>query len=92
MQLDRSKHQGITQTCDQCEYQTSSKADLARHQKHKHELDCEAVFAYKKGLTRHTTSIHEGVRYSCDQCNEQYNESADLKRHCKIVHEGVRYT
>ena len=92
----KTKHEGVTYACDQCEYQ-GSKSSLIRHMEATHEGikyacdQCEYVTAHKRDLRSHIQTQHEGVRFQCNQCEYQATTHGNLKYHIMSQHEGVRY-
>ena len=91
-------HEGIRNTCDQCDYKATTKGDLRRHLESIHEGarytcdQCDYKPTTKGDLKRHVESIHEGVRYTCDQCDYKPTTKGGLKRHVESIHDGVRHT
>ena len=83
--------------CNHCNYQTTNKRNLVRHQKSKHEgirykcNQCDYQATQKSSLITHQKSKHEGIRYKCNQCDYQATKKSSLITHQKSKHEGIRY-
>lgn len=52
---------------------------------------CEATFACKRNLTRHT-AVHENVRYHCCTCETPFTYEGNMQRHMKKQHAGYCVT
>ena len=70
----RSSHQGISYSCDKCDYKSSRNDHLIQHIKVKHEgkrypcSECDLQFTGASSMKRHVQSFHEGVKYPCHEC------------------------
>ena len=59
--------------CEQCQYQATSKRNLARHRRAVHEGikypcgQCQHEATSKVHLARHRRAVHEGIKYHCGQ-------------------------
>ena len=85
----RSKHLGVSYSCDQCSYTSTQQGHLKRHKrsvhdKLKHECDHCNFQASEKGiLKRHIEVIHNGVYFPCNQCNFRATRRYLLSKHKK---------
>merc|ERR1719470_505200 len=63
----RTKHLGITYSCDECDFRARSKNNLSQHIKSKHEgirykcNHCPTNFVTRHYLQIHIQTIHEGT-------------------------------
>ena len=99
--LDKSKrsNDGKKQySCDKCEYWTTYKQLLQRHQMNKHEgvsypcNECDLKYADPRTLKMHQSTKHQGVMYECDQCSYSASRPDSLRYHKTAIHnEGIKY-
>ena len=84
--------------CDKCEFMTTTKANLKRHNLVVHEKikkfvcdQCGLRFGTRANLTHHVDCIHRGLKkYSCPQCDHTAATRHKIKLHILHVHEKVR--
>ena len=83
----QSKHEGIKNVCDQCDYRATQKSHLITHIQSKHEGiryacdQCNFQAKHQSHLTTHIQSKHEGIKYECDQCDYQATLKCNLTTH-----------
>merc|ERR1740128_1103379 len=93
----KSKHEGISYPCDQCDYVAIHKYHLKQHERSKHEGirypcdQCDYVATQQSSLNTHKKSQHEGIRYLCDQCDYVATTHSNLITHKQSKHEEIRY-
>ena len=94
---DKSKHEVVKYSCNQCDHQATNRSNLIKHIQAKHEgvryacNQCKHQFSTQPSLIRHIQSIHEGIKYSCNQCEYQATTQSSLTTHIQSKHEGVKY-
>ena len=83
--------------CTHCDYSTTHKGTLNRHEKSIHEgvklvcSHCDYQAKTQGQLKQHIQSKHEGVKYACNDCDYQATKQGNLFRHIQSVHEDVKY-
>ena len=93
----KSVHQGLKYSCDQCDKILTSHEKLKNHQKSVHfgqKLDCdlcEKQFNLASALSKHKRVVHRKVKYDCDQCNKTFNNQIGRTAHKKKVHQGINF-
>jgi len=79
-------------SCSKCEFLTSTKAHLKRHDEMKHQgikypcEGCDFKASTKDNLKRHSQSKHEGAIFYCNECEFKASVKANLRRHKLRMH------
>ena len=77
--------------CGQCNFETSEKIVLKKHEikVHTNSLKCDmcdAKFIKKEKLEAHTKNKHDDVTYNCDTCTFRTKFRRELKQHKELNH------
>ena len=81
-------HEGITYSCEHCDYKAKWKGDFLQYVQSMHEGvtytcdHCDHKAKWKSDLLRHVQSVHEGITYSCEHCDhkaKQKSEFSDIR-------------
>ena len=94
----KSKHEGKTYDCDQCDYKPTQPGNLISHKKAKHWQtkhkcsQCEFQTNWASGVRRHKLSVHDKLRYGCDSCDHSNTKLESLSKHKMSYHSGLVYT
>ena len=89
--------EGLTYSCDHCDFTTSTLDILKRHQVYVHDEEkypwdlCEFPTSYKSRLNSHNKTAG-GLIYSCDQCDFESIKSSALLKHKESVHNDSEET
>ena len=76
----------------QCQHQSTSKGDLAKHIRAVHEGikyhcgQCQYQATSTESLAQHTKAVHQGIKYPCGQCQHQSTSKGNLAQHKRTVH------
>ena len=84
--------------CEQCEYKTSQRYNLIRHERAVHEKikdkkcnNCSFATSSTDNLERHIKAVHLKINdYKCEVCEFKTTEKYALSQHKKAVHEKIR--
>ena len=86
--------------CEQCPCISTSKSDLKRHIKQKHENikkhiceECGYNASKKSHLMKHIDGVHKkkvGEKWPCGKCGLSLTCKWSLKKHIEVVHEKVK--
>ena len=88
----RAVHEGLKFPCGQCKHQSTSKGNLAPHNRANILAGNDTIKQQEKVLLfNKKRAVHEGVKYPCRQCNHQATSKSNLARHKRAAHDGVRF-
>ena len=94
---DKSKHEVVKYSCNQCDHQATNRSNLIKHIQAKHEgvryacNQCSQQFATQSCVTLHIQSVHEGIKHDCTHCDYKATTQGHLRTHFQSKHEGVKY-
>ena len=86
-----------TAMCDQCDYKSWSRSELAKHVRGVHDKIkayacdlCPFTTANQSSIARHRSSVHfKQARYQCPHCDCAMVLRYNLKKHIESVHKLV---
>ena len=82
------------QQCDQCEYQTASKAMLRMHKRNKHKVvENETGVIVDQNMRKEDstekTKKYVSKRIKCEHCDRRFNKESRYQKHNKTDHVGL---
>ena len=82
--------------CPECEFNATTKGDVASHQKSVHMgpkfqcPECEYNASTKGSLVAHQKSVHMGQKFQCLECDYKVTQKSVLATHKKSLHMGTK--
>ena len=90
------KHQGLEYDCKHCEYKSTIKQSVKRHELIEHKAmynctQCSLLTNSEDNLNSHIEGKHSVAAHSCSECAYTCTNKNNLRRHVETKHTDVRY-